>query len=60
MEITAIRTYLVHPRIGKNWLFIKVETDSGLYGWGEAYTQADRDRTIEIHVQQLSRYLHMF
>ena len=57
MKITAVKTYLVHPGQGKNWLFVKVETDSGLYGWGEAYTQADRDRTIEIHVQQLARYL---
>ena len=57
MEITAIKTYLVNPGVGKNWLFIKVETDDGLYGWGEAYTQAERDQTIEIHVQQLARYL---
>ena len=57
MKITDIKTYLVHPGVGKNWLFIKVETDEGLYGWGEAYTQADRDQTIEIHVQQLARYL---
>lgn len=57
MKISAVKTYLVHPGTGKNWLFIKVETDTDLYGWGEAYTQADRDRTIEIHVQQLARYL---
>ncbi len=57
MQITAIKTFIVDPGVGKNWLFVKVETDSGLYGWGEAYTQADRDRAIEIHIQQLGRYL---
>lgn len=57
MQITAVKTFIVNPGTGKNWLFVKVETDSGLYGWGEAYTQADRDRAIEIHVQQLGRYL---
>lgn len=57
MQITAVKTFIVDPGVGKNWLFVKVETDSGLYGWGEAYTQADRDRAIEIHVQQLGRYL---
>lgn len=57
MKITDVKTYLVHPGVGKNWLFIKVETDEGVYGWGEAYTQADRDRSIEITVQQLRRYL---
>jgi galactonate dehydratase len=57
MKVTGVKTFLVHPGAGKNWLFVKVETDSGLYGWGEAYTQSDRDRAIEVHVQQLGRYL---
>lgn len=57
MKVTAVKTFIVDPGVGKNWLFVKVETDRGLYGWGEAYTQADRDRTIEIHIQQLGRYL---
>ncbi|MEZ4662284.1 MAG: mandelate racemase/muconate lactonizing enzyme family protein [Caldilineaceae bacterium] len=57
MKITNIRTFLVHPGRGKNWLFVKVETDAGIYGWGEAYTQADRDKTIEAHIHALTRYL---
>ncbi|MCZ6636353.1 MAG: mandelate racemase/muconate lactonizing enzyme family protein, partial [bacterium] len=57
MKITAIKTHLVNPGTGKNWLFVKIETDEGLHGWGECYTQADRDRVIEIHVHQLARYL---
>lgn len=57
MKVTAIKTFLVNPGTAKNWLFVKVETDEGIYGWGESYTQLDRDRTIEIHIQQLARYL---
>jgi galactonate dehydratase len=57
MKITDVKTFLVHPGNSKNWLFVKVETDEGIHGWGEAYTQADRDRSIEITVQQLRRYL---
>jgi galactonate dehydratase len=57
MKITDVKTFLIHPGLSKNWLFIKVETDEGIHGWGEAYTQADRDRSIEITVQQLRRYL---
>ncbi|MBS11600.1 MAG: mandelate racemase [Gemmatimonadetes bacterium] len=57
MKITDIHTHLIHPSRGKNWLFVKVETDEGIHGWGECYTQADRDRTIEIHVQELANYL---
>ena len=57
MQITDIKTFLIHPGSGKNWLFVKIETDAGIHGWGEAYTQADRDRSIEVTVQQLRRYL---
>ena len=57
MKITDLKTFLVHPGSGKNWLFVKLETDAGLHGWGEAYTQADRDRAIEVHIQQLGRYV---
>ncbi len=57
MQVTALKTYLVDPGVGKNWLFVKIETDQGLYGWGEAYTQADRDQAIETHINQLGRYL---
>ena len=57
MKVAQVQTFLVDPGVGKNWLFVKVETDEGIHGWGECYTQADRDRAIEMHVQQLGRYL---
>jgi galactonate dehydratase len=57
MKVTDVRTYVLDPGGGKNWLFVKVETDAGIHGWGECYTQADRDSAIETHVQQLARYL---
>jgi galactonate dehydratase len=57
MKITNLSTHIVHPGRGKNWLFVKIETDEGIHGWGEAYTQADRDKSIEIHIHQLARYL---
>lgn len=57
MKITAVKPHLVHPGWRKNWLFVKVETDEGVHGWGECYTQYDRDRTIVAHVEELGRYL---
>jgi galactonate dehydratase len=57
MRITGLKTFLVDPGVGKNWLFVKVETDEGIHGWGECYTQADRDHSIIAHVKQLGRYL---
>ena len=57
MKIADVKTFLVHPGRGKNWLLVKVETDEGLFGWGESYTQADRDRAIEAHIHAMKRYL---
>ena len=57
MKITDVKTFLVDSGSSKLWLFAKVETSNGLHGWGEAYTQLDRDRAIEIHIQELGRYL---
>ncbi len=57
VKVANVRTYLYDPGVGKNWLFVRVETDGGLVGWGECYTQADRDRAVEAHVEELGRYL---
>jgi galactonate dehydratase len=57
MRVTDVRTFLVHPGTGKNWLFVRVDTDDGITGWGECYTQADRDQAIVVHVEQMKRYL---
>ena len=57
MKITDVKTFVIHPPSGKNLCFVKVETDEGIHGWGEAYTHADRAKTIESHIHQLARYL---
>jgi galactonate dehydratase len=57
VKVKAVRTFLVDPGSHKHWLFVKVETGDGLHGWGECYTQSDRDRSVEAQVRELSRYL---
>jgi galactonate dehydratase len=57
MKITNVKHYTVHPGWRKNLIYVKVETDEGLIGWGEAYTQYDRDRAVITHIEELSRYL---
>ena len=57
MKITDVKVFTIHPGIGKNLMFVKLETDAGISGWGEAYTQSDRDTAIRAHIGQLSRYL---
>lgn len=57
MKISDVTTHLWNPGGGKNFLYVKIATDAGIVGWGEAYTQADRDKQVEAHIQQLTRYL---
>lgn len=35
MKITAVRTFPVEG-IAYNWMLVKIETDAGVHGWGEA------------------------
>ncbi len=57
MYVTDVSTFIVNPGAIKNWLFVKVETDDGITGWGEAFTQPDRDRSVEEQVRHIRRYL---
>ena len=57
MKITDIEVIKWNPGTGKNFIYIKLTTDTGISGWGEAYAQADRDTQIEAHIDQLARYL---
>jgi galactonate dehydratase len=50
--ITRVETFLVAPR----WLFVRVETGSGIVGWGEA-TCEGRSETVRAAVQQLAELL---
>jgi galactonate dehydratase len=57
MKITAVTPFSVHSGWRKNWIFVKVETDEGLTGWGEAYSQYDRDRPVLALIEEIGRYL---
>ena len=52
MKITKLSTYIVPPR----WLFLKVETDGGISGWGEPVVEG-RAHTVAAAVEELSDYL---
>ena len=47
----------MHPGVSKNLCFVKIETDEGIIGWGECYTQSDRDTQIAAHIDQLKDYI---
>ena len=52
MKITALKTYLVPPR----WLFLKVETDAGIVGWGEAVLEGHGE-TMAAKIAELEDFL---
>ncbi|TDD22454.1 galactonate dehydratase [Nonomuraea diastatica] len=52
MRIVSLTTYLVAPR----WLFLRVDTDEGITGWGEPVVEG-RAATVAAAVAELSDYL---
>ena len=52
MKITKLSTFVVPPR----WLFLKIETDEGVTGWGEPIVEG-RAETVAALVAELADYL---
>jgi galactonate dehydratase len=56
MKIVSVQCHAVDPGFrGRTWLFVKVLTDAGLHGWGEAYTLRGRDRAIVGMIEELGQ-----
>ena len=55
MKITEVRTFITwgEPR---NWVFVKIITDRGLFGWGEA-TLEGREGTVRACVEEMGAWL---
>jgi galactonate dehydratase len=52
VKITKLETFLVAPR----WLFLRIETDDGIVGWGEPVIEGHA-HTVAAAVEELSDYL---
>jgi galactonate dehydratase len=52
MKVTKLTTYRLPPR----WMFLKIETDEGIVGWGEPVIEG-RARTVETAVHELADYV---
>ncbi|WP_063036177.1 galactonate dehydratase [Nocardia grenadensis] len=52
MKITAIDTFAVAPR----WLFCRIDTDTGIVGWGEPVVEGRSD-TVRAAVHELAELL---
>jgi L-alanine-DL-glutamate epimerase-like enolase superfamily enzyme len=47
MKITDIKTFLVGAG-GRNWIYVKILTDQGIYGIGEAYSAGPDEATVKV------------
>jgi galactonate dehydratase len=54
MKITNIKTFLFNAN-WRNWLFVKVETDEGIHGWGEGDVDG-YDLSSEAAVHTMEEY----
>ncbi|MCR9138451.1 MAG: galactonate dehydratase [Alphaproteobacteria bacterium] len=52
MKITALKTFVVPPR----WLFLKIETDEGISGWGEPILEGHAE-TLAAKISELEDFL---
>jgi galactonate dehydratase len=64
VKITALKTYIVPSEIsetpwcwGEAWVLVKLETDDGIEGWGEAHAFSEREQAVATEVQKLSRVI---
>ena len=64
MKIVDVKTYITQPTesadgwsLIKPFIFVRLETEEGVVGWGEAYSLSARERGIEEMVLSLGRSL---
>lgn len=52
MKIAGLQTHLVHVSSDRSWLFVRVETDEGIVGLGEA-SQSRNDAGVVAEIEKL-------
>ena len=60
MKITDIKVFRtstpVHKTAGTNWLFVRIDTDAGISGWGEGSLQY-KDAALEVEILDFGKFL---
>lgn len=57
MKIARIETFLFDPGVAKNLLFVRLETEDGIHGWGEAYVSPGKEPVIQKLVEGMAKYI---
>ena len=60
MKITDVDIFRmctpVHKTAGTNWMFVRITTDTGDYGWGEASTQY-KDLAVAAEIAEFAKFI---
>src|SRR5262245_19652637 len=51
MKIERVSAVIVDSGHWKNWVFVRIDTSGGITGWGEAFSEAGRERAIAAEVE---------
>lgn len=57
MKVKVAECLPVHPGWRKNLVFVRLVLEDGTVGWGECYSQYDRDGAVASQARELLRYL---
>src|SRR5262249_53091711 len=57
MQIARIETFILGTGSSKDRLFCRVETEDGVYGWGEAYVTAGKEKVVAQCIEAMAPHL---
>jgi len=57
LKITRIETLILGTGSSKDLLFCRVETEDGIYGWGEAYVTAGKEGVVAQCIEAMAPYV---
>jgi galactonate dehydratase len=57
MKIGRIETFILGTGSGKDLLFCRVETEDGLYGWGEGYVTAGKETVVAEIIHRMAPHI---
>jgi galactonate dehydratase len=57
MKIGRIETFILGTGSSKGLLFARVETEDGLYGWGEAYVTQGKEKVVAECIQAMAPHV---
>jgi len=57
VKIEHVETFLFDPGTTRNLLFCRIETDTGIHGWGEAYVTVEKEKAVDEYLKAMIPHL---